>query len=134
MDKQNEVSFKSGKVSTYILEATSDLADNISQCAEIVAYRRAEKALLNDQQATKLLNDLSQLQQKIREEQYSGSIVPADLNTLRSLQATVSENRIIQTYLASQDTAIAFLREVNQEISKLVGVDFAALTRRSSSC
>ena len=74
------------------------------------------------------------MQQKVRDQQYNGSLVQADLATLRSLQVSVAENQAIQTYLASQEAAKAFLREVNQEISQLMGIDFASLTRRSSSC
>lgn len=33
-----------------------------------------------------------------------------------------------------QELSVAFLREVNQEISQLLGVDFASLARRSSGC
>jgi hypothetical protein len=34
----------------------------------------------------------------------------------------------------AQQEAIAFLQEVNQEISSLLGYDFASLTRRSGVC
>jgi len=74
------------------------------------------------------------MQQKVRDQQYNGSLVQADLATLRSLQVSVAENQAIQTYLAPQEAAKAFLREVNQEISQHMGIDFASLTRRSSSC
>ena len=33
-----------------------------------------------------------------------------------------------------KELAVAFLREVNQEISQLLGIDFASLTRRSGGC
>ena len=40
----------------------------------------------------------------------------------------------IQDHLMTQELAVAFLREVNQEISQQLGVDFASLARRSSGC
>ncbi len=134
MDNRQKVPPTSGKVSVQILNAASDLAENLSQSADILGFRRAENALYSDLQAMQMLKDLSKMQQKVRDQQYNGSLVQADLATLRSLQVSVAENQAIQTYLASQEAAKAFLREVNQEISQLMGIDFASLTRRSSSC
>ena len=134
MDNRQKVPPTSGKVSVQILNAASDLAENLSQSADILGFRRAENALYSDLQAMQMLKDLSKMQQKVRDQQYTGSLVQADLATLRSLQVSVAENQAIQTYLASQEAAKAFLREVNQEISQHMGIDFASLTRRSSSC
>jgi len=134
VDNRQKVPPTSGKVSVQILNAASDLAENLSQSADILGFRRAENALYSDLQAMQMLKDLSKMQQKVRDQQYNGSLVQADLATLRSLQVSVAENQAIQTYLASQEAAKAFLREVNQEISQLMGIDFASLTRRSSSC
>jgi len=134
VDNRQKVPPTSGKVSVQILNAASDLAENLSQSADILGFRRAENALYSDLQAMQMLKDLSKMQQKVRDQQYNGSLVQADLATLRSLQVSVAENQAIQTYLASQEAAKAFLREVNQEISQHMGIDFASLTRRSSSC
>jgi hypothetical protein len=43
-------------------------------------------------------------------------------------------NRLIGGYIQTQDNATAYLKEVNQEISQWLGVDFAALARRPNSC
>ena len=134
MDNRQKVPPTSGKVSDQILNAASELAENLSHSADILGFRRAENALYSDLQAMQMLKDLSKMQQKVRDQQYNGSLVQADLATLRSLQVSVAENQAIQTYLASQEAAKAFLREVNQEISQFIGIDFASLTRRSSSC
>ena len=134
MDNRQKVPPTSGKVSVQILNAASELAENLSHSADILGFRRAEDALHSDLQAVQLLKDLSKMQQKVRDQQHIGSLVQADLATLRSLQVSVAENQAIQTYLASQEAAKAFLREVNQEISQHMGIDFASLTRRSSSC
>jgi cell fate (sporulation/competence/biofilm development) regulator YlbF (YheA/YmcA/DUF963 family) len=87
-----------------------------------------------DPQAMQLLSDLSALQQKIRRQQNTGAISQVDLTQLRALQSAVGTNETIQEHLMTQELAVAFLREVNQEISQLLGVDFASLARRSSGC
>jgi len=134
VDNRQKVPPTSGKVSDQILNAASELAENLSHSADILGFRRAENALYSDLQAMQMLKDLSKMQQKVRDQQYTGSLVQADLAALRSLQVSVAENQAIQTYLAPQEAAKAFLREVNQEISQFIGIDFASLTRRSSSC
>jgi cell fate (sporulation/competence/biofilm development) regulator YlbF (YheA/YmcA/DUF963 family) len=74
------------------------------------------------------------MQQKIRSQQYSGTISESDLTRLRALQSAIGANETIQDHQLTQELAIAFLREVNQEISNLLGVDFASLARRSGGC
>ncbi len=121
-------------VSITLLEATSSLAENLAQSEAFLRYKAAEQRLHADQQAMQLLSDLSALQQKIRGQQNTGAISQKDLTQLRALQSAVGTNETIQDHLLTQELAIAFLREINQEISQQLGVDFASLARRSSGC
>jgi cell fate (sporulation/competence/biofilm development) regulator YlbF (YheA/YmcA/DUF963 family) len=122
------------KIPASMQEATSNLAENLSQSEPFLRYRAAERKLQADQEAQQLLTDLSEWQQKIRDQQNSGHIIVTDLEQLRSLQNAVSTNDVIQDYGLTQALAIAFLREVNQEISTLLSIDFSSLARRSGSC
>lgn len=121
-------------ISSTMLEATSNLADNLAQSEPFLQYKAAEDKLKADQEAMRLMTELSELQQKIRKQQYSGSITESDLKRLRALQSAIGMNETIQDYGLAQELAVSFLREVNQEISDLVGIDFASLTRRSGTC
>ena len=134
MDKNIEMSSHLSGISTNLLEAASSLTGNLAQSEPFLRYKAAEQRLQADPQAMQLLNDLSALQQKIRQEQYAGAISQPDLVQLRSLQSAVGANETIQDHLLTQELAITFLREVNQEISQLLGVDFASLARRSRGC
>ncbi len=134
MDKATESTSSVTGIPTTVLEATGSLANNLAQSEPFLRYEAAEQRLHADTQAMQLLSDLSALQQKIRQQQYSGSISQKDLTQLRALQSAVGANEVIEDYMMTEELAIAFLREVNQEISQLLGVDFALLARRSSGC
>ncbi len=121
-------------VSSPILEVTQNLAENLAQSERILRYKAADQKLNGDAQAQRLLVELSELQQTVRTQQYAGGITTNQLKRLRELQAAVQQNETIQEYGLAQETAVAFLREVNQEISQLISIDFASLTRRSSGC
>lgn len=117
-----------------VLEATSNLAENLAQSEPFLRFKAAEGKLNSDQEALRLLKEFSVLQQKIRTQQNNGGISENDIKQLRALQNAISTNETIQDYQLTQELAVAFLREVNQEISQLIGIDFSSLTRRSGGC
>jgi cell fate (sporulation/competence/biofilm development) regulator YlbF (YheA/YmcA/DUF963 family) len=121
-------------VSSPILEVTQNLAENLAQSEPFLRYRAAEKKLNGDAEAQRLLVELSELQQTVRAQQYAGGITATQLKRLRELQTATNQNEILQEYGQAQEAALAFLRIVNQQISQLVSIDFASLTRRSSGC
>jgi len=134
VDKEYEIAPNTAGISSPMLEAASSLAGNLAQSEPVLRLKAAERKLQADQEALKLLADLSELQQKIRKIQYSGAVPESDLTQLRALQNAVGTNETIQDHLLAQELAVAFLRELNQEIRSLLGVDFASLARRSSGC
>lgn len=134
VDKGTDVTSALGAISITMLEATSVLAENLVQSEPFLRFQQANRKLHADQEAMQLLAEISDLQQKIRNQQPSGNISESDINRLRELQRAIGSNNLIQEQGLAQETAIAFLREVNQEISNLLGVDFASLTRRPGGC
>lgn len=134
MDKEMEMNSAISAMSVTMLEATSNLAENLTQSEAILRFRVAEAKLNADQEALRKLSELSELQQKIRTKQHSSNISESDIKRLRALQSAIGTNETIQDYELMKELAVAFLREVNQEISQLLGIDFASLTRRSSGC
>jgi cell fate (sporulation/competence/biofilm development) regulator YlbF (YheA/YmcA/DUF963 family) len=134
VDKGMEITSAQNTLSTTLLEATSVLAGNLAQSEPFLRLQEADLQLHADQEAMRLLKDFTELQQKIRTQQHSSSISESDIKRLRELQNSIGANSMIQEHSLAQETASAFLREVNQEISNLLGVDFASLTRRTSGC
>ena len=129
-----EMTSAQNAISITLLEATSVLAENLVQSEPFLCLQEADRKLHVDREAMRLLTEFAELQQKIRAQQHSGAISESDIKRMRELQSAVGTNDVIQEHGLAQETAIAFLREVNQEISNLLGVDFASLTRRSGGC
>ena len=121
-------------ISPVMLEATQTLAQALLQSEPFIRYQEADRKLNADQDAMQLLADLSEAQSKIRKQQASNAVSESDLSRLRELHNAMRTNDTILAYGMAQQEAIAFLQEVNQEISSLLGFDFASLTRRSGVC
>ncbi|MFZ3070604.1 MAG: YlbF family regulator [Anaerolineaceae bacterium] len=134
MDNKESNGLKVTDTSEKLMEATTILAESLSQSEPFLEFRTLDEKLKADQQATQLLAEFSELQQKVLEQQYTASVVESDLNRLRELRRAIGKNELIQKHASAQEAATAFLREVNREISSLLGVDFASLTRRSNCC
>lgn len=111
------------------LVATEVLAENLAYSEPIVAYQNACDHLDADHIARALLQDLANTQSEIRSRQAQGLVSQVDVDRLRALQNEVLSNQIISQYALAQQVAIAYLKEINHEISQLLGIDFAALSR-----
>lgn len=110
-----------------LLIATEKLAEILIHAEPIAAYKRAKARLDSDKEANALFELLSNAQAELRTRQMSGSVIQKDIDALRALQGEVQSNRVIRNYAKTQQAAIAFLPQVNQEISQLLGLDFASL-------
>ena len=74
-----------------------------------------------------MLDRLAKAQSDLRVRQAHNAVTQADVDQLRAIQRQVQSNRKIMDYARTQQAAVAYLPMVNQEISQLLGVDFAAL-------
>jgi cell fate (sporulation/competence/biofilm development) regulator YlbF (YheA/YmcA/DUF963 family) len=111
--------------------AAEALCENLLASEPFVLYNRAETRLIEDSQAKNLLERLSTMQAELRSKQGSGSITQEEIDELRALQREVQQNGTIMAYANAQQGAVNYLREINQEISQLIGVDFASMARQS---
>jgi cell fate (sporulation/competence/biofilm development) regulator YlbF (YheA/YmcA/DUF963 family) len=117
-----------------LLAATEDLANHLLASELFTAYHAAHGRFNADAGARALLQRLSQSQAELRQKQARGTVTQSDVDQLKALQSAVQADRTIADYAGTQQAAIGFLREINQAISELIGVDFAALAKRSGCC
>lgn len=115
-----------------VQEALEALAENLLHAEPIVAYHQAQARLNASKQAHNILERLSTAQADLRTRQGRNAVTQADVEQVRVLQREAQANRLILDYANAQQAAVAYLPEVNQEISDLLGVDFAALAGRES--
>jgi cell fate (sporulation/competence/biofilm development) regulator YlbF (YheA/YmcA/DUF963 family) len=115
-----------------LMAATQALAENLLASEPFALYQQAYARFDADPQARALIQRLSHAQAELRHKQAQGVVTQADVTQLRALHSEVQSNRVIVDYAATQQGAIAFLREINQAISELIGTDFAALAKKST--
>ncbi len=112
--------------------AVNQLVNTIQFSEAVSRYLTAQKEFKTDQSAHQLLEELSETQKLIRQKQMENKVTSEDLEKLRSLQAKAQENKVITDYAYSQQIAIGHLREINAEISSLLGIDFATFAKNTS--
>ena len=112
-------------------EAAQALIENLLASEAFIRYRQAHARLHTDQEARTLLEQLTQSQERLRQKQ-AGGVTQSDLDELRALQTKVQHNRAIMDYAHSQQEAVDFLREINAEISGLLGVNFATFANHAT--
>lgn len=115
-------------------QATEQLGQALRASAPVKAYVDASTDLETDAEATGLLDELVQRQAALRVKQNGGGLSQADIDGLRALQSRVQTQPTIAAYLQAQQDLRALLPQINYEISQLLGVDFAALARKSGCC
>ena len=115
-----------------LMAATQALAENLLASEPFALYHQAYTRFDADPQARGLIERLSQAQTDLRRKQASGGVTQAEVDQLRQLQSAAHANRVVVDYAQTQQAAVNYLRTINQEISQLIGVDFASLTKKSS--
>jgi cell fate (sporulation/competence/biofilm development) regulator YlbF (YheA/YmcA/DUF963 family) len=113
-----------------LLAATDALAEQLLDTEPFMLYRRATARLQTDTAANKLLERYAVAQAELRTRQAQGPIALTEVEGVRALQQAVQSNAAVQEYSAAQQAAAECLRQINQEISDVLGVDFGALTKR----
>lgn len=117
-----------------LMAATQALAENLLASEPFAVYQQASVRFNADPHARGLIEQLSQAQADLRRRQMNRGVTQTDVDQLRALQREVQSNDVIVDYATTQQGAIAYLREINQVISELIGTDFAALAKRSGCC
>ena len=115
-----------------LMSATQALAENLLASEPFAFYHQAHTRFDADPQARGLIERLSQAQTDLRRKQASGGVTQAEVDQLRQLQSAAHANRVVIDYAQTQQAAVSYLRTINQEISQLIGVDFASLAKKSS--
>ena len=115
-----------------LYQATDGLIQNLLASEPFLVFQKAQVQFKSDSQAHGLIERLSALQNDVRRKQSNGSVTDADIVELRSVQNEVQANPTLMTYTSAQQEAVNYLREINQEISQLLGVDFAILAKQKT--
>ncbi|HMB23444.1 MAG TPA: YlbF family regulator [Anaerolineales bacterium] len=119
-------------LSPQLQEATESLINNLLASEAFVHYQNARAHFKADQEACDLMDQLAKLQACLRQKQAAGEVNQAEVDSLRLLQHRVQRNSVIMSYAQAQEDAVNFLREINKEISQLLGLNFASFANHSN--
>ncbi len=114
-------------LTSHLQEATENLAQNLLHAEPVVAFRQAKDRLDADSKANGLLAELTAAQVELRALQAENKVTQADVERVRSLQRAAQADTTIMAFAQAQKAAMDYLTEINQEISRMLGFDFAAL-------
>jgi cell fate (sporulation/competence/biofilm development) regulator YlbF (YheA/YmcA/DUF963 family) len=119
-------------LSPELQDATQSLIDNLLASEAFVRYQNARDHFNADQEAHDLMDQLAKAQASLRQKQSEGKINQAEIDSLRLLQQRAQQNPVLMVYAQSQEEAVSFLREINGEISQLLGINFASFANHST--
>ena len=119
-------------ISPQLQEATQSLINNLLASEAFVRYQQARTHFNADNEAHGLMDQLSKAQARLRQMQSSGGVGQAEVDSLRLLQQRAQQNPVIMAYAQSQEEAVNFLREINGEISQLLGINFASFANHAT--
>jgi len=111
--------------------AAHTLGQSLSDSEPFTRYVNSQVALNEDSSASDLLDQLIAIQNDFRRQQAQGQVDQAALEQLKSIQAQAQDTPAIMEYAHSQQAAIAYLKEIIQEISQQLGMDFALIAKRT---
>lgn len=132
---RNNIMKKPEMFTDELFDATIALAENLEQSEPITRFRQATQLLQDDQDAQQLVSEAAELKQIIYAKDASREVMQENFPRLREINNQIARNPMIQEQNQSQEMAIEFLREINQEISTLLGFDFGSMTKRQgASC
>lgn len=113
-------------------EATQSLIEHLLASEAFLRYQNAGAQFNEDHEAQALLKQLTESQARLRQMQGQGKVNQAEVDALRLLQQRVQRNPVIMAYAQSQQEVINFLREINQEVSQFLGINFASFANHST--
>jgi cell fate (sporulation/competence/biofilm development) regulator YlbF (YheA/YmcA/DUF963 family) len=116
-----------------VIKVAKEFGEALANCEECRSVEQAEEALRRDLRAKKLLSDYQSLQLSVQRAQMWGERVPKDKSErLRSIEAEMNSNLLVGNLTNAQKRLQETLVALNNEISNLLGIDFAS--NSSSGC
>lgn len=109
-------------------EALTVLATNIVASDSFLRHRGAVERYRRDPEAMALLAALEDAQERVQ----AGRFEEDDLRTLQEIQERVRGRPALVEYFRTQEQAVAFLQEINLEITPLLSLDFAQMARTAT--
>ena len=117
------------------MRAAKDFGAALSDCKEVQALKQAEAAFRKNKEARDLLSSYQTRQRFLQMARMRGKGLPDDeMAELRTLEAKVNSNALIRNFVENSQAFQETMRNLNTEISGLLGIDFSANSRSGGGC
>ncbi len=118
-----------------VMKAARDFGAALSDCREVLALKQAEEAFRKNKEARDLLSSYQTRQRFLQMARMRGKGLPdIEMAELRHLEAKVNTNDLIRNFVGSSRAFQETMRNLNTEISGLLGIDFSANSRSGGGC
>lgn len=117
-----------------LLECVEELMASLKVAPAVSAFLDAQRRFQRDAELTRLREELRDAADALQRMKPAGAEAKAMLADVRERQARVQAHPLVQEYVATKNSADAFLKEVNAIISAQVGLDIAGTAAPAGGC
>ena len=111
---------------TEVREAACKFASVLTLSPQYKAFERAQETLRRDGSAQQTIDAFRDGQRASQTQMMLGILSPAEQDELRRLQQRMMAHPTVQDYLRSQEEVSALCQRVNEIITSVIGLNFAA--------
>jgi cell fate (sporulation/competence/biofilm development) regulator YlbF (YheA/YmcA/DUF963 family) len=117
-----------------VLAATEALGASLGRAEPVMALRKEKVRLDADERANALLKQMAEIDADLRRRQTEGTLTRQNIDRARQAHFEASSDPSIQRFTDARQAALAYLPEVNEMISELLGWDFAQMAAAPATC
>jgi cell fate (sporulation/competence/biofilm development) regulator YlbF (YheA/YmcA/DUF963 family) len=115
-------------------QAADRFISTLGNNPKVSTFRNANDDFFNDSELAALRKRYNENLIIARKKQYDGTLTQEELNTIRTLQAQVSNHPITQRFMQARAEVLDVLTECNNEISTLLGFNYAQVAAPPANC
>jgi len=118
-----------------VMRAARDFGAALFECKELKTLKQTEEAFQKNKEARDLLSSYQTRQRFLQMARMRGKGLPDDeMAELKNLEAKVNSNALIKNFVENSQAFQQTMRNLNTEISGLLGIDFSANSRSGGGC
>ena len=104
-----------------IEEKAKELAEEITQSAEFQEMKQAEEAVMDDEDASQLMEELESVQKRVQMAQMNGQEIDSQQQKkIQNLKAKMQQNPEIKEFINAQQEFNQMMENVNEIISSSI--------------
>ncbi|MDI3525337.1 MAG: hypothetical protein PWP60_667 [Candidatus Atribacteria bacterium] len=112
-------------LSEEIKSSLQDFAEKLIATSFFQTFQQSRSNLSSNQEALELLQRWNEKQRELSEIASERDLQEEDFMEVEAIREAIFKNVILMNYFKAQDELVTFLKEVNRELSNILGFDFA---------